>query len=229
MSERPEDGFSLVEFIVASALMVVVLAMVSLATTTSVKVTRQGVLSGLTTGPAQLAAQEIQQIASGAFVPANAPSMTTNCANGNTGAAFPAGTGPFVSTADSTSTDLWLCSYRMGTQTSYTFEIHFTQCNSSQVCTLEVDQQGAVGCTSPCAATTVAAIPNVSDAGAPFTYDYYSSGTWTTASQPLSSAQLPAIQAIGINLSSPVTAAGNGNAATVMRTILLPNTLNGAS
>jgi len=134
--------------------------------------------------------------------------------------------GPFVPLSGTpvTSTDVMFCAVDLSsTTTAHTYELHFTNCNSSNVCTLELDEDPAYPCTQSCNPKVVWTTNDASDSGTPFDY-YEAASGWTT---PVPPAQVvpSEIQAIQVTLTLASQAYGGSRFESVQRMILLPNTL----
>lgn len=203
----------MVEMMVASAVALVVLTMISTCVITLLQTSVGAVQSGSSTGPALLVAQEVQQVLSGASQPGSA----SDCSGGSSGQPFPAQQGPFVSASGN---GIMFCAVLGNSSTEHTYELHFTgSCSSTNTCTLELDQEPSPGC-SPCTVREVYSAAGVSDSGTPFTY-YYDPGTSWTELSP-SPGNLGLIQAVEATL---VVQPSGTSASAVHRMILLPHTL----
>jgi hypothetical protein len=218
-----EEGMTLTEVVIASAIALVVVAVSSVAISTALSVSETANETGTTTGPALAAANAVEQVLTDAFIPAGVPAtVTSDCTNGSAGTALSGSSnGPFVSAADTTSTTLYVCSTFPGTTTAYTYEVTFTSCSSSNVCTLAIERWAAPGCSSPCTAKVVEAFSGISDA-ATTPFSYYTDNPWGTTST------LSSIESVRVDLEAP-TLHSHGTAAEVRRTVVLPNTLMGQS
>src|ERR1035441_10217863 len=117
----------------------------------------------------------------------------------------------------STATDVWLCAVRSGSNTAYSYEIHFpsSTCTPNGICTLQIDQQGS--------AQPVAQIDNVCA--------HCANATNTSFGFTPTPADLSVIPLVAITLTiaAPPT---NGNAnpsttTTVVRQVMLSNSLGG--
>jgi prepilin-type N-terminal cleavage/methylation domain-containing protein len=210
-SVRDESGLSLIELMVAVALLLVVITIAFIVTTTVVTVTSTTQRSGLLTGPAQTGMETLQAYFSGAV-----PNQTINTPTG-----VPPNTAPLYSNQcsatvhTSTATDVWLCSVRTGSNTAYTYEIHFPTCTANGVCTLQVTQNGV--------AQPVVQISNVC-----VTCTNATNTSFGFASPP---ADLSTVSNVTITL-TVAAAPPNGTAkpaatATLVRQVLLPNSLGG--
>lgn len=198
---------------VASAVALVVLTMISICVVTLTQTSVGAVERGSSTGPALLVAQEVQQVVSGATT----PGPGSDCAGGSSGQPFPSQQGPFVSASDN---DIMFCAVRSNSSTEYTYELHFTgSCSSANTCTLELDQEPSPGC-SPCTVRDVYSATGVSNSGTPFTYYYDPGSSWTELT--LSSNNLGLIQAVEATFD--VQPSGT-SASAIQRMILLPSTL----
>jgi len=227
-----EEGFTVIEVVVASLILVTMLVTASVALTATTRASNSEAGQGATTSSAIIAAQEVENLLGGAWTPAATGGVSTLCAGGTGGQSFATGQGPFVT---ATTTTLMFCGFSVNASTAYTYDIHFTGCTSSNVCALQIDREPAPNC-NPCSSLTVFKLQGVSDSGTPFVYDYYDTsttpGTWTCVNaapsctgQPPASA-LSTVQAVTVTLTT-TTAKGAGTQVT--RKILLPNALGGWS
>jgi len=226
---RGEDGLTLVELAIASAIAISMLLASSVSITATGHASQSEIAQGSTTNQAITDAAALQTFLSGAYDSGSVAGVSTECAGGSSGQAFPTGQGPFVS---ATSTDVMFCGFRNSSLTSYTYEIHFTNCDAKSVCTLKVDQEPDPSCASACTVSTVFVASGVSDQGAkvgggtvaPFTFYTYdgtsSPPSWQTTST------LGAIEAVQVSM----TVYGSTGAGTaVERLIALPNTITGGA
>lgn len=229
-----EVGNLLVEVVIASTVLSIVVSMVFVSTGTMTRVTATDVRRGSLTGFAATGAAEVEQLLTNAWTPQNpnGVGVTDDCAGGSQGETFPVGQGPFVSASG---TDVWFCSIRSGSHTAATYELHFTGCNVSGVCTLQADRQPAPGTTG--AAVTVLAVDDVScpacvgvaGAPSPFVFLDESTGAGTVlnpggAMAAVAAAALHRIDTVDLTMT--VTAAGT-DGTTVTQTVALPNTAGG--
>jgi len=218
---REEDGLTLVELALAGLVGVALLTMAAVATTATVHSSRTEVQQGVTTEGAILAVQEVQQTLSSAWTPGSTGGVTSQCAGGADGQSWVTGNGPFVSVS---ATDIVFCGFRNNSSIAYTYELHFTHCTGT-LCTLELDQLGAPGC-SPSCRSSVAFVQNgVSEVGIPFGFYTANGGAWVTT------ATLSQIDAVQVTLVIPAlnptgTTAGNGTQ--VERLVVLCNAASGA-
>lgn len=220
-----EDGFTLVEVMVASFVALVVLCMASMSTIALTRTSVGAIQRGSATGPALLAVQDVQQILSRAWTPNTTSDVTSDCAGGTDGQSFQSGNGPFVplSGAPVSATDLMFCAVdEHDASTAHTYELHFTNCSGAGQCDLELDEEPAYGCTGTCSAQVAWSMDGVSDTGTPFSY--FESTSWTTPVAP-SHVTLDEVQAIDVTLAVTNAATGGSSATSVERLVLLPNTL----
>jgi type II secretory pathway pseudopilin PulG len=212
-----DDGFTLVEILVAAALFMVLMAMVFTSTVISGQVSSNSMRQGATTDAALTAADEIQRVLSSAIDPtaSSFPGDVTNDCSGNDSgtATFQHGDGPFATAP--TDSDVAVCGVLPGSSAAYTYEVGFTGC-ANNVCTLTVTKWPACG--SGLEAVTVDAERGVSDDPSPgvFAFEHATASGWsptTTASD---------IQAVHVTLAVP---ASGGAGTTIDRLVLLPNTL----
>jgi hypothetical protein len=206
-----ESGMSLVELMVAVTLLLVVITITFIVTTTVMTVTATTQRSGLITGPAQTGMESLQAYFSGAV-----PNTTINTPAGASPNTAPLYSNLCSATAHtSTATDVWLCSVRSGSTTAYTYEIHFPTCTANGVCTLQVTQNGVVQpvlqISSVCVTCTNA--------------------TNTAFGFSPTPADLSTVSKVTITLTiaAPTTSpsANPGATATVVRQVLLPNSVGG--
>jgi len=177
-----------------------------------------------------VAIQAIQlELSGGWATPTNVAGITSSCTDGDSGGttAFAPGNGPFVSAG---ATSIMFCGFRNSSTTSYTYDIHFTACTTSDICTLAIDREPGFHC-SVCTPLRVFAMDGVSDApsgspaAGPFTYWYYDAAASSPPYwQPTST--LSQIQAVQVSFT--LTGA-SGSGTKVQRMILLPNTLAGGT
>lgn len=205
---RDDSGMSLVELMVAMTLFVVVMTIGFVVTSTVVRVTYSTQRSGFLTGPAQNGMETLQGFFSGAV-----PNQTISTPSGAELYANQCSATALTSTA----TDVWLCAVRSGSNTAYSYEIHFpsSTCTPNGICTLQIDQQGS--------AQPVAQIDNVCA--------HCANATNTSFGFTPTPADLSVIPLVAITLTiaAPTT---NGNAnpsttTTVVRQVMLSNSLGG--
>jgi hypothetical protein len=219
-----ENGFTLVEVLIACVVSTVVLIMMSTSVITLTQTSVGAIKRGSSTGPALVLAQDVQQLLAGAWNPGTSSGVTSDCAGGASGQSFPSGSGPFVS---ATSTDIVLCAVRPDSSVAYTYELRFAGCDDTGFCTLELDQEPPQGCTS-CTSQIVSDMGRVSDVSAPFTFYYESGSGWTTLTP--SSSTLGEIEAVQAVLDVEPSGTTGTTGTTIQRMILLPCTLaNGGS
>jgi hypothetical protein len=211
----------MVELLVGALLGIGLLSGIAVATQATVHSSRTEVQQGVTTSNVIVAVQAVQQALAGAWTPASANGVTSQCAGGPNGQAWTA-SGP-VATA--TATDVQFCGFRNNSSTAYTYELHFTGCTSS-LCNLQIDQLGAPGCSPHCHSATVFTDGDVSNLGNPFAFYTSSGGSWATTST------LSQIQAVRVTLVVPAispTGSALNDGTEVQRLIVLPNALGGGS
>jgi len=229
-SSGGEDGFTLVEVMVASVVALLVLGMASVSTIAMTSRSVGAIQRGSATGPALLAAQDVQQTLSRAWTPNSTSNVSSDCAGGKNGQTFVTGNGPFVplSGTSVSATDLMFCAVDVRSPTTaHTYELRFTGCNISSICSLELDQEPAYGCTGTCNPVIAWTMNGISDAGSPFTY--FESTSWTTPVAP-SQVTLDEVQAVEVTLAVSNSAVGGSSSESIQRMVLLPNTLpNGGS
>lgn len=227
-----EEGISLVETMVASAITLVVIM--------AVFITSWGVLSSSesaneeanTTAPAALAANAVEQLVDNAIVPDGTGAIMSNCTD-SVGNALTGDYGPFVyagsgdpTTLLPTSTMLSLCSLRPGTSTADTYEISFTTCGGGSC--LAIDRQSCTG--ASCSTSRVDEYTGLTSSNpsgnSPFTY-FESSPSWAEVTPEITpTSNLGRISAITVDFSVP-TSHGKAESAEVSRTVVLPGTLGG--
>lgn len=168
--DRAQYGMTLVELMIAGGLAVSLLVSSSVALTANTHASRSEAGLGATTGAALVAAQAVEQALAGAWTSSSLAGISSVCSDGTANAnSFPSNQGPFVSAG---ATKVVYYGFRNNSSTSYTFQISFTKCSGS-LCTLEIDQEPAYGCSpKPCATSAVFSMAGVSDAGTPFVYYY---------------------------------------------------------
>jgi type II secretory pathway pseudopilin PulG len=225
---RDESGFTVIEVLVASSIALTMLVSASIGLTASNSASNREVTQGTTTNQAIIDAEALQTYLSGAWTSGSLAGVSTQCSNGPNGPgnSFPSGQGPFVT---ATGTDLMFCAFRNNSPTSYTYEIHFSNCDTKHVCTLKIDQAPAPGCTT-CKWNNLVSAPGVSSQGAtvggvlvaPFVYYYFdtATSTWQTTTA------LNQIQAVQVTFN---VSGSTGSGTSVQRLITLPNTIAGGS
>jgi hypothetical protein len=210
--------------LVGGALGIGLLAGIAVATQATVHSSRTEVQQGVTTSAALVAVQGVQQSLAAAVVPTSSGVTSQHCAGGTDGQSWST-SGPIAS-ATTCPPVIQFCGYRNNASTAYTYELHFTNCTGN-LCTLQMDQLGAVGCDPHCHSVTVFAQSDVSKQGTPFTYyKATSGGSWTTTSDP------NAIQAVQLTLVVPALSPSGAalvDGTQVQRVVVLPNALGGGS
>jgi hypothetical protein len=220
---RDEAGFNLVEMLVGGLLGLGLLTGVAVATQATVHSSRTAVQQGVTTSNALVAVQAVQQMLAGAVIP-TAGGFTDQCAGGNDGQAWTA-SGP-IAAATTAPADLQFCGLRNNSSTAYTYELHFTNCTGN-LCTLQLDQFGALGCDPHCHTVIVFAQSDVSKQGTPFAYyKAASGGSWSTTSTV---GQIQAVQLTFVVPALSPTGTALADGTQVQRLVVLPNALGGGS
>lgn len=131
-----ESGMTLVELLVAMAILVVVLTLGFIVTTGLVTVSNQTQANGSLLGPAQNGMQELRDLFANAVLPATVSTpggtlYTSDCSTGS---------GGIFSTASASAVSF--CALRNGS-TAYTYDVSYVSCSSNGVGTLQVLQEPA--------------------------------------------------------------------------------------
>lgn len=229
---REEDGVTLVEVMVASAISLVIVLAVSSTLYISGKTTTNAFNQGGALPQALFAAQDAQKAIASAWDPAlgTVNGITNDCATtsaGTTQFTDSGGTsGPFISVSTN---EVTFCGFLPGASNSYTYDLYLGPtkgCTSS--CTLMMVQWPcSVTWDASCSVTTTSvkwAISGVSQGsldGKAFTYKKESGGSWSVQASPDNTTQVVEVDLLAKGTS--------GSSNEIVRDVVLPIALKGMS
>lgn len=223
-----EEGFTLVETLMASAIAIIVIMTVFLTSWVTLASSESASEESSTTAPAEMAVNAVEQIVDNAIVPIGVGPFASNCTDAS-GVVLNGTYGPFVYAGSDDPlpgpTTLSLCSVRPGTDTADTYEISFSTCGGGSC--LAIDRLSCSG--NSCSWTRVddfSGLTSTNPSGnAPFTY-FEGDPSWTQVTPAASN--LGQISAITVDFSVPTTH-GKAEPAEFSRTVVLPQALGGYS
>lgn len=227
-----EEGVTLVETLMASAISIIVIMTVFLTSWVTLASSESASEEFSTTAPAALAVNAVEQIVDNAIVPTGVSPFTSSCTD-ESGDVLEGGYGPFVYAGSGDtrllpgSTSLSLCAVRPGTTSADTYDISFPTNGCGGLACLAIDRLSCSG--SSCSWTRVDDFPGLTatnpSGNAPFTY-FESNPSWTPVTPATSN--LGQISAITVDFSVPTTH-DKAEPPEFSRTIVLPQTLGGYS
>lgn len=208
LKDDRQGGFTLVEVMVATGIMLLVLVMVSTTTLMATSTSQNAANEGQSLGPALLAEQQAQKLLESAWTPSSTTTSVTNeCTLSESGESFPSseGQGPFV---EATTTEIQFCGIIGSSLTAYTYDMYLTGCNSSaSSCSFEIYKWGPPSGGSP---KLVFKEAGLSGTAAPFSFW---KATSTGAMQqicsgctPVPATDLSTIGAVQVTLNASATA-----------------------